>query len=635
MAKKSEKTFGPSPESTSKSKRQQAQRKRRSTLSRKTANLDESDVSDSLFLPSDKDESPSKKRATGRATRFHSHPDEPSDHSCNESVPAKETAPIVIAMSKRHQSKSQKPPPKIVSSKKSKVQLAIAELETVASSSQDNAVTNVENAMTNIPDEKEDHDMPMKKLTIVKAKKAAKGWEPPAKAVRQRKSTRGEGSEVADGKPETQKPIDQWPDALSCGLEGTSSEKVPTELCYKDEGYTWGFQIAHDAKRLQWFKLQLDPNLANIQSSYLKDYPDPKAAPSKEGQSTESLVTDYLTALRIHFEAVFKKNLPPSISSTANLPFEWVITVPAVWSEVAVATTKACAERAGMGNSSSIRVVPEPEAAAVYALRQMVPYGVKPGDAYIICDAGGGTVDLISYKITARFPNMKVVEVAAGRGLPCGSCFLNRRFASFLQAKLGDHEAWREDIVDEALKRFEREVKRSYLGSKTADYFVPVPAFPDDKTLGVRGALFRIKGAELFEIFEPIIKDIIKLVTQQVEETYKKRTAVEAIVMVGGFGQNEYLMQRVQQAVADRNIAVYKPPYGWTAVVRGALMKGLAEANSNNAVVTITGRIARNHYGTPSAKAFDSSLHLEEHRYWSTSNERDEVNTYDWFITKV
>jgi len=50
---------------------------------------------------------------------------------------------------------------------------------------------------------------------------------------------------------------------------------------------------------------------------------------------------------------------------------DFVLSVPAMWSEKAKANTMECAFRAGLGTKSrpaSIRPVSEPEAAAVYAI---------------------------------------------------------------------------------------------------------------------------------------------------------------------------------------------------------------------------------------------------------------------------
>ena len=41
---------------------------------------------------------------------------------------------------------------------------------------------------------------------------------------------------------------------------------------------------------------------------------------------------------------------------------------------------------------------------------------MQVGDAFVICDAGGGTVDLISYEITAMMPKLELKELVPGKG---------------------------------------------------------------------------------------------------------------------------------------------------------------------------------------------------------------------------
>lgn len=82
-------------------------------------------------------------------------------------------------------------------------------------------------------------------------------------------------------------------------------------------------------------------------------------------------------------------------------------------------------------------MISEPEAAAVYALDVLDPHQIKVGDTFVVCDAGGGTVDLISYTVMALKPRLEVVEATPGTGSLSGSTFLNRRFEKFLEGKLG------------------------------------------------------------------------------------------------------------------------------------------------------------------------------------------------------
>jgi hypothetical protein len=88
-------------------------------------------------------------------------------------------------------------------------------------------------------------------------------------------------------------------------------------------------------------------------------------------------------------------------------------------------------------------------------LQGLDPHGLKIGESFVLCDAGGGTVDLISYTITDLKPILKVREAAPGTGGLCGSTFLNRRFSEFLVQKLGQQNGWDDEVLAEAMERFD------------------------------------------------------------------------------------------------------------------------------------------------------------------------------------
>jgi molecular chaperone DnaK (HSP70) len=75
-----------------------------------------------------------------------------------------------------------------------------------------------------------------------------------------------------------------------------------------------------------------------------------------------------------------------------DTPIEYILTVPAVWSDKSKSDTLACASEAGFGDANTIRLITEPEAAAVWTFHQLPDLLVKKGDVFITVDAGGGTV---------------------------------------------------------------------------------------------------------------------------------------------------------------------------------------------------------------------------------------------------
>lgn len=62
---------------------------------------------------------------------------------------------------------------------------------------------------------------------------------------------------------------------------------------------------------------------------------------------------------------------------------------------------------------------------------------------------------MISYRIKLLYPQLQVEEVTAGTGGLCGSVFLNRRFIDFITRKLSGQQGWDEEVLSEAVERFD------------------------------------------------------------------------------------------------------------------------------------------------------------------------------------
>lgn len=161
-------------------------------------------------------------------------------------------------------------------------------------------------------------------------------------------------------RPENQNVVIQWPDRFG-SLDGVTQDKVPTEIAYNGNVCKWGFQIKDGEGRHQWFKMGLDEEQAQQVSQLSLQYPDPHALPPSYSQTSIDISVDFLKALKIHTEAILKSKLGNGVMSTT--PIEYIITVPAIWSDAAKNRTRSCARRAGMGRN--VRIISEPEAAAL------------------------------------------------------------------------------------------------------------------------------------------------------------------------------------------------------------------------------------------------------------------------------
>lgn len=126
---------------------------------------------------------------------------------------------------------------------------------------------------------------------------------------------------------------------------------------------------------------------------------------------------------------------------------------------------------------------------------------------------------------------------------------------------------------------------------------------------------------------------ILKLVTDQQAAS---RVEISAIVLVGGLGQSLYLRERLQVHMGP-NFQILQPGNAWTAVVQGAVMKGLSEVVSDQGTITILNRKARKHLGFELSVPFNPNLHqnIAGKKLWDSYRGQWAVKVMQWFIKKV
>jgi hypothetical protein len=186
-------------------------------------------------------------------------------------------------------------------------------------------------------------------------------------------------------------------------------------------------------KSYSWMKLLLDRKTPST------DYDDPDLKHSQgegllqlpPGTTATEVCGDFLREIYQYTLEYLRKRLTAAVIDIT--PFEFWMTVPAIWSDAAKAATWEAARMAGFGSRAgdTVNFIPEPEAAAVAALSSMalkntlVPIHRK--EAIVICDCGGGTVDIITYLVKNTEP-LEFDELVVGTGGKCGSTFIDRNF---------------------------------------------------------------------------------------------------------------------------------------------------------------------------------------------------------------
>lgn len=250
--------------------------------------------------------------------------------------------------------------------------------------------------------------------------------------------------------------------------------------------------------------LQLDRQQPGEAAKIMQELSSDGTGPSRR---PVDIIADFLAHVKGHLIHNLDKQYGQELWRT--LPITLVVTIPAVWSDLAKNRTMQVIDKAGFNKKDFPRLAQtitttEPEAAAIFTIKTMCGGAqgkqLAVGDGFIVCDMGGGTVDLISYRVANLQPTM-VEEATVGSGDQCGSTFVDRAFIQWLEDKLGVDDFMKiagcraKDVLHTSLSQklgrivsdFIMEAKTGFSGKENNFLRLPAPlsALGDDDTRGI------------------------------------------------------------------------------------------------------------------------------------------------------
>ncbi|GFG22579.1 heat shock 70 kDa protein 12A [Aspergillus udagawae] len=378
--------------------------------------------------------------------------------------------------------------------------------------------------------------------------------------------------------------------------------KAPSRIAYTADNPSvqtrrWGYQVQPGMTAYSWTKLLLDQDipLTKYDDSTLEDASSSGILKLPEGKTAVEVVADYLSEVYQHILRTIAKQITEETLSIT--PLEFWFTVPAIWSDQAQSATRRAAQIAGFGSRScdNIFMISEPEAAAIAALRKYTTHSmggsVRPDDGVLVCDCGGGTVDITTYLVETVKPELTFGELCTGIGGKCGSTAVDRNLYQLMSERFGDAF---DDLPmklkgpgSRFMKAFES-IKRDFGYSDEENVFeLPLNMkltdanpehFNDDERLVL------LSSADLQKIFRPVVQQILKLVRQQIKAATAEagKNVINRIILAGGFGDSEYLRSAFKRSFwSTDNITITVPDNPQAAIVQGAALRGLEGLRSS------------------------------------------------------
>ncbi|KAK3343427.1 hypothetical protein B0T25DRAFT_464384 [Lasiosphaeria hispida] len=447
---------------------------------------------------------------------------------------------------------------------------------------------------------------------------------------------------------------------------GGGAGKIPSAISYSktpSKCKQWGDDIdKQQSLVLKWTKLELQPQKALQELAKLREalgglalvqslLRDERAGvktdmPLHITKSPISIVQDYLTRVARHYYLYMRNNSEFAIER-GNVPVDMVITHPAGWPYEALNKTF----RATMGafnkkifpTRRNIYLVPEPEACAVFTVQDMIVSGennMVPGECFVVCDAGGGTVDLVTYRFD-RLEPLELEKIGPVSGDYCGATYIDRAFLEWIESKITNidmraqehgtgghfvHEAKRNTILD----RFEK-CKRQFTGTETNILTMPRGIQGDPNFTQLANGQLTITAGDMKGFFSFSIKQTLDLIDRQVGYARVQGETVSYIFMSGGMSQSEYVLDQEGSHYGD--VTVQRPQEGWTAVAQGGVLCAMG-IGANNAVLA---KPCPKHYGISGAEALspwkhrDAGIRLSADRIHGGNMALDQIT---WLVRK-
>ncbi|KAE9990671.1 hypothetical protein EG327_001066 [Venturia inaequalis] len=453
-------------------------------------------------------------------------------------------------------------------------------------------------------------------------------------------------SYVFTNKDSTKKPdISQIKDWPGPNKHQSETEKTPSRIAYATDNRPfidankWGFQVTSNLTSYSWTKLLLDNSKASLQ-----DDPDIAKIATNEGAGflglpngyeAEDVCRDFLS--EIYKYMLHHLNQRLSRETVSMTPFEFWFTTPSIWSDAAKAATKRAAYAAGFGSRDGDRifVISEPEAAAIATLKYLaVDEQVHVGNGVLICDCGGGTVDITTYTIINTTPELEFEELLVGVGGKCGSTFIDRLFLDWMSATFGTAfdglPAKKRAPGSKFMLEFERaKFEFGYSNDTRFEVSLNMPKAESSEYYDDEESMITFTNREMEAFFKPAVSMIKALLEQQVEQAKKESAGINVVILVGGFGNSRYLNDQLREWCDKKGhirLLCPKDPQG--AIVRGAALRGL-EGNEARR------KRNRRHYGVNIYRPFKEGVDRESDAiYDDWENRKLCRSNMNWLVPK-
>lgn len=190
------------------------------------------------------------------------------------------------------------------------------------------------------------------------------------------------------------------------------------------------------------------------------------------------------------------------------------------------------------------------------------------GTNIMVVDAGGGTVDISTYRMEGR-DNINLEEISAPECLFQGSAIVGFRAREYLKHQLSGSRYGQDQDVDEMARQFDKTTKTIFRSPEDTAYIRFGSMRDKDPQYNIRNGQLTLSGAEVASIFKPSIEATKEGINRQCNDT---ADSISMIFLVGGFAASPWLFSQLSDYATSLHVGLSRPDtHTNKAVAEGAI----------------------------------------------------------------
>ncbi|KAJ7617593.1 hypothetical protein DFH06DRAFT_1274125 [Mycena polygramma] len=350
------------------------------------------------------------------------------------------------------------------------------------------------------------------------------------------------------------RPITRFPGQQDVG----GDSKVPTFIFYDREGIVRAEgaettltsysekALEQDWELAQWFKLHFRP------PGDSQDLP-----PLPRRQSATKVLADFLRYLFQCAKTFIEETLGREVWLSLENNTRFVLAHPNGWEGKQQSQMRDAAVMAGLitdtdAGHERLSFVTEGEASLHFCIQNgLATKAIESGKGVVVVDAGGGTIDLSTYRLAPKSNGGKFQEIAPPQCLFQGSVYVTARARQYITEHLADSKF--ADDVDYIGDAFDTSAKLTFRGDEVSIKFGTIrDNYPD---LNIRYGQLKISGANVKQFFEPSISAVARAIEEQCISA-SAVASVSAVFLVGGFAASDWLFSELKNRLKSLNLGV-------------------------------------------------------------------------------